>query len=897
MAYELVYTSAPEGLNRGSSGFCVVACTKGLGPRLVVTLEGLSAYKPLYPHYAPNAWDNPVSRSHYIYEANGERQHILSRICFNGVDHTGRSNKLASHLVLSEREAAAAQGGPASLLLREELFKDAAWPIKAEYFAKQKEIPATAVQVRKCTLWESVMGDAGWAGYLARTYIDTPNRNVYLAYDPEQHKDILPLLHEAMSLLPDDLRWKITFNTYFVNLPAGMSCTWRCCPVDSDALRAARRSPMNLVIDITRPQALNREDELITCARTGVAAKPEKSITPPIETEPEAISRIEVDETEQTVYLDVPEEKNDSPQVSRPDLVPEHSAENENKAAVFSAWMKLILTLAAIIVFLAAVIGGAFYFVSVTREKQTLMKDYDMLRADYAKTAQSVGKIKRKASTAKTITEIDAAIGEIDDCKNKLDNITAVAEQLKPHQKFFEGSEKKPLKEDDFKTDDTPNGIAEDCKLRKADLEKTKTALEAKRKEILRQAAEKKNAAGRPRTKHSLPLEPGKTIPANKPTSKTPNKESGQIRKLSADDPRYLWTLSETFHTLKQEEHFPVKLGVHDRSKISILLLPEKKKIPIDSRFSCEPDQYAHETELETKFDPAEGVLSVILKNKFPPKRETELLIEIAGKQALPLYFKLGISRIKVKLKARDNLRISVDENVKVRIKESAMLVPGFDQIYAENNSLCKRDLVSLCLTCSKDKKLKLKKVGDEYVYTGGDPVLRDQRSRLEALESIEKEFRKDPMGFAKKVPGKLKNECTRYARTSAAVNDEKTRLRIEKLFNQNASAAPSAGELMEKIRKAPPRRKEKWLKSWTEKYDELQTVSEEIVEKLKTEIPLNKLGKSGYTGTFEAEKAAAEKRLDDRKRVIENAIRKSTVSLFFGKLEYKQFPLKDILQ
>ena len=80
MAYELIYTSAPAGIRQGSTGFCVVACTKGIGPRLVMTLEALSAYKPLYPHYAENAWDNPISRAHFISTVNGAVQHILSRV-------------------------------------------------------------------------------------------------------------------------------------------------------------------------------------------------------------------------------------------------------------------------------------------------------------------------------------------------------------------------------------------------------------------------------------------------------------------------------------------------------------------------------------------------------------------------------------------------------------------------------------------------------------------------------------------------------------------------------------------------------------------------------------------------------------------------------------------------
>lgn len=270
MAYELIYTSAPAGIRQGSTGFCVVACTRGIGARLMMTLEALSAYKPLYPHYAANAWDNPVSRAHFISTVNGEVQHILSRVCFNGVDHTGRSNKLASHLVLSQSEAATAAGGPGSLLLREELFKDASWEIRTEYFDRQLPIPATGDAPAKCSYWEAVTGDAGWGGFLAQSYLDNPARNVYISYRPEQQSQVMMLIQEALNLLPVSKRWEVTFNTYFVNLPAGMTCVWRCCPVDSEALLAARRSPANIVIDIAAPRPLTAEGDLINAARTGI---------------------------------------------------------------------------------------------------------------------------------------------------------------------------------------------------------------------------------------------------------------------------------------------------------------------------------------------------------------------------------------------------------------------------------------------------------------------------------------------------------------------------------------------------------------------------------------------------------------------------------------------------
>ena len=72
MAFELVYTSAPKGIRIGSSGFCVVACTNGLSANLVSQMEGLSAYKPYFPHYDASAALNPVAYSHYIYTSSGQ---------------------------------------------------------------------------------------------------------------------------------------------------------------------------------------------------------------------------------------------------------------------------------------------------------------------------------------------------------------------------------------------------------------------------------------------------------------------------------------------------------------------------------------------------------------------------------------------------------------------------------------------------------------------------------------------------------------------------------------------------------------------------------------------------------------------------------------------------------
>ena len=45
MSIELVYTSAPRGLNPDSTGFCTVATTPGMNPQVMAKLEGLSGYE------------------------------------------------------------------------------------------------------------------------------------------------------------------------------------------------------------------------------------------------------------------------------------------------------------------------------------------------------------------------------------------------------------------------------------------------------------------------------------------------------------------------------------------------------------------------------------------------------------------------------------------------------------------------------------------------------------------------------------------------------------------------------------------------------------------------------------------------------------------------------------
>src|SRR6478735_3413324 len=123
MSHEIYYTSAPEGIKRGSGGFCTVAASENLPKALWDRLETLSAYRH---HFSVNdaggngAQDgspqNPVSHAHSILSVLGKSYHVLSRICDSGVDHTQRTNAFAHHLVVEVAEMEAAAGGPAWLL-------------------------------------------------------------------------------------------------------------------------------------------------------------------------------------------------------------------------------------------------------------------------------------------------------------------------------------------------------------------------------------------------------------------------------------------------------------------------------------------------------------------------------------------------------------------------------------------------------------------------------------------------------------------------------------------------------------------------------------------------------------------------------------------------------------
>jgi hypothetical protein len=264
MAQELIYTSAERGLRPGTRGYCTVAYTRGMLPQMIQLLEGLSAYKAIFPLHHEREIDNPFSISHYRPTMAGRNSSILSRVAPTRAEHTQRSNKIAHHIVLRDGECPAA--GPAWVAAQPGFFRDT-WNEAPHTITEPKPVPSGETATTHAAQWAAVTGDAGWAGVLAWHFLSQNSIPAYLIFEPGMA--VLPLITEALNLIPVRRRWEVTFNTYFTALPAGATCIWRCCVADAEIVREVRRQPRALVIDLTAALPEPKLNELVTCARAG----------------------------------------------------------------------------------------------------------------------------------------------------------------------------------------------------------------------------------------------------------------------------------------------------------------------------------------------------------------------------------------------------------------------------------------------------------------------------------------------------------------------------------------------------------------------------------------------------------------------------------------------------
>ena len=267
MSHEVVYTSAPRGLKPGTRGFCTVAATQGISPPLADRLEALSGYRHLFSADDARPGSNPVNYSHLSIVVGGRPYHVLSRIADAGVDYTQRTNMFAHHVALEASELSS--GGPAWVMSQPGFF-ETNWDAEPKILYSGRTPALGEASPAVCDHWHGLVGDAGWAGVLAETTAATKAQAAWVLFEPGQ--DLLPLVAEALALLPPAQRWDVTFSTFFTKLPPGVDCQWRFVPGDSDEAKAASRVQGALVLDLRRSLSRAVGGELVEVARTGKVA-------------------------------------------------------------------------------------------------------------------------------------------------------------------------------------------------------------------------------------------------------------------------------------------------------------------------------------------------------------------------------------------------------------------------------------------------------------------------------------------------------------------------------------------------------------------------------------------------------------------------------------------------
>lgn len=199
MPLQLVFTSAPQGLTPGRSGYCTVARHRAVPDRLAQLLESVGT-----PH-EPTHGETFTFRT---LEAGDRHWFVLSRFVARGLDYTQRDNRLAHHLIFSAEEAALL-APPAALAVRWRGWLDE-WhgaPTWLEGEDRPLALEPTAALSPALT-WRAVTGTGAKAAWLADA---TGPVSVGLRHPPAA-TSLLRLFAESSALIGKSA-WHATFTT------------------------------------------------------------------------------------------------------------------------------------------------------------------------------------------------------------------------------------------------------------------------------------------------------------------------------------------------------------------------------------------------------------------------------------------------------------------------------------------------------------------------------------------------------------------------------------------------------------------------------------------------------------------------------------------------------------
>ena len=209
MAQQLIFTSTPQGLEPGRSGYCTVARHKDLRQRLVRELERLSVYD-----FGQQIGGNRVDISVYRKIALGSEEFfVLTKICDAGMDYTNRTNYLAHHLILDGFEIATCPS-PAEIFLNWNGWKRK-WEEGPRYLTPGEEVTLTGFKstgLVPCKNWLSFTNDPGNAAVLVSPGVVKP---IVLENAPAKAEHLMQLFAESSALLKISLdAWDYSFTTF-----------------------------------------------------------------------------------------------------------------------------------------------------------------------------------------------------------------------------------------------------------------------------------------------------------------------------------------------------------------------------------------------------------------------------------------------------------------------------------------------------------------------------------------------------------------------------------------------------------------------------------------------------------------------------------------------------------
>ncbi|MFP6855054.1 MAG: hypothetical protein VB980_04665, partial [Opitutales bacterium] len=217
----MIFTSTPQGLEPGRTGFCTVARHRDLRSRLVRELERISVYEFNLEPNAEKAKINSFRR----FELGTEEFFVLTRIRDAGLDYTNRTNYIAHHLILDGLEIAVSPS-PSEIFLQWTGWLDM-WEGSARWFEDSEMIDLSSCKMPglcPAQNWQSVTGDGGNAAYLVA---EKAKRPILLEVLPGQEEGLLPMFAESCALLSMPMEaWQFSFTTYLQDTDNARDFAW-----------------------------------------------------------------------------------------------------------------------------------------------------------------------------------------------------------------------------------------------------------------------------------------------------------------------------------------------------------------------------------------------------------------------------------------------------------------------------------------------------------------------------------------------------------------------------------------------------------------------------------------------------------------------------------------------